>query len=150
MPVELEENAVLELDVTADNGRRVLSKRILNGKDLVEIIGSVRVDFELNDVAADRVEFRAFGTGADFFMINACRTVYDSSRKQIFVDRPYQPMRWEDIGKALRAWLLAGGAEGSPFEAGCGWASCGRELPQGGYFGGDGLQLEKELRRFAA
>lgn len=33
-----------------------------------------------------------------------------------------------------------GRAEGVHFEAGCGWASCCGDLPQGGYFGSDVLQ----------
>ena len=40
-----------------------------------------------------------------------------------------------------------GRAKGVHFEAGCGWASCCGDLPQGGYFGGDVLQLEQEVRR---
>jgi FkbM family methyltransferase len=99
-PLEFVENSILELDITADNGHRVLFKRILNGKDLLESNGSVRVDFELNDLAADRVEFRAFGTGADFFMINACRTVYDSSRKQVFADEGFLGMEGKPLSEA--------------------------------------------------
>jgi hypothetical protein len=63
MPVELEENSVFEVDVSADGGHRVLAKRIINGRSLRESSGSVRIDFEVNNSAADRVEFRAFGTG---------------------------------------------------------------------------------------
>lgn len=100
IPLEFVENSILELDITADNGRRVLSKRILKGKDLLESNGSMRVDFELNDVAADRVEFRAFGTGADFFMVNSCRRLYDASGKPVFADEDFLGMEGKPLSEA--------------------------------------------------
>ena len=100
MPVELAENSVFEVDVSADGGRRVLCKRIINGRSLRESNGSVRIDFEVGNSAADRVEFRAFGTGADFFLIDTCRRLYDASGTQVFADEGLLGMEGQPLSEA--------------------------------------------------